>query len=133
MKKTLILAAVLACSGVVAQEQSFICKGEQITQVEYNVESIDSAKILPATAAPNNDTWVFNEDGLSLLGSTSPTFPMRFCEYNDDGRPVCKGGVSTSFLIFENNIFELNLTTVKKDRTELMITRSVVVGRCSKI
>ena len=133
MKKTLILAAVLACSGVVAQEQSFICNGEQVSTVGYNFGSNDSAKILPAEAYQNDQTWVFNEDGLSLLGSKSPMISMSICEFNDEGLPFCITSGSNSFQIFENNIFELNITQAVQDSTGIMVTRSVVVGRCSKI
>ena len=133
MKKTLIMAAVIACSGATAQEQSFICKGEQVSTVVYSVGSNDSAKILPAEGRKNDQTWVFNEDGLSLLGSTRPMLPISWCEFNDEGLPFCLGSGSNSFSISANNIFELNIATAEEDSSGLMATRLVVVGRCSKI
>ena len=133
MKKSLLLAAALACSGAVAQEQSFICKGEQISTVVYSAGSNDSAKILPAEGGKNDQTWVFNEDGLSLLGSTRPRVPISWCEFRDEGKPFCIGSGSNSFSISANNIFALNIVTAKEESTGLMLTRTVVVGRCSKI
>ena len=132
-EKTLLLAAALACSGAVAQEQSFICKGEQISTVVYSAGSNDSAKILPAAASKNDQTWVFNEDGLYLLGSKRPIIPISWCEFRDEGKPFCIGNSSNSLSISANNIFELNIVTAEGESTGLMVTRTVVVGRCSKI
>lgn len=134
MKRLTLLASVLlTISATSVQAQSFICQGEQASIVVYSAGSNDSALILPAEGKKNDQTWIFNEDGLSLLGSTRPMLPMSWCEFNVEGIPFCLGGGSNSFSISANNIFELNITTAKEDSAGLMVTRSVVIGRCSKI
>ena len=91
---------------VAAQEQSFICQGEQIATIPYSAGNNGAAEIKPAEGSLNNQTWIFNEDGLALIGSTQLLLGISYCDFNDAGLPNCKA-LSNYFNIFNNNTISI--------------------------
>lgn len=124
-----IFFVILICISLLAraQTQSWICQGEQYVAIPY---FFNSGEIQSSISAKNDQTFVFNENGLQLLGGQILFMPINSCAFGENGRPNCKL-FSNTFDIFGAGIFVLHQYTVGDD--ENLVTNEIVMGKCSRI
>jgi hypothetical protein len=105
MKKTLLLAAVLACSGVVQAEQ-FICTSERRTSLSYNQSSATNFLEL---GIKDLIYFVDTSRGFKLISNNNESEFMGVCSESENPLSIltCEeksyAGIYTAMILFNEN------------------------------